>query len=100
MRRMTTESPSSQSSFGVLLRRWRRNRGLSQSGFGDLLDPKARHSTVSCWENGIRRPSWKYLGQIVAITGIPAQLALGVHSASLSGANVGSGILRKEQLYE
>jgi transcriptional regulator with XRE-family HTH domain len=76
---MTTATLRTQSTFGELLRRWRRHRGLSQGDFGQLLDPKARHSTVSCWENGVRRPSWKFLGQIVVITGIPADLALGVH---------------------
>jgi transcriptional regulator with XRE-family HTH domain len=79
MRRMTTETTSSPETFGELLRRWRRDQGLSQSGFGELLEPKARHSTVSCWEAGIRRPSWKFLGQIVSITGIPAHCVLGVH---------------------
>jgi transcriptional regulator with XRE-family HTH domain len=68
---MTTENTSTQATFGELLRRWRRHRGLSQGGFGALLEPKARHSTVSCWESGIRRPSWKFLGQIVSITGNP-----------------------------
>jgi len=75
---MTTESLSLQATFGELLRRWRRSRGLSQGDFGELLHPKARHSTVSCWETGLRRPSWKFLGQIVSITGIPADLALGM----------------------
>ena len=75
----------SQATFGELLRRWRRNRGLSQGDFGELLHPKARHSTVSCWENGIRRPSWKFLGQILAITGIPADLALEVPGAGQEG---------------
>jgi transcriptional regulator with XRE-family HTH domain len=79
---MTTESNTPPATFGELLRCWRRNRDLSQSEFGELLKPKARHSTVSCWEAGIRRPSWKFLGQIVSITGIPAHLALGVHGAS------------------
>ena len=78
---MTSESLSTQGTFGELLRRWRRKRRLSQGSFGQLLDPKARHSTVSCWETGLRRPSWKYLGQIVSITGIPAHLALGVPRA-------------------
>ena len=66
--------------FGELLRRWRRNQGLSQQDFGRLLHPPARHSTVSCWEAGIRRPSWRSLGQIVSITGIPVHLALRDHT--------------------
>ncbi len=68
-----------QETFGRLLRDWRRKQGLSQGDFGQLLDPKARHSTVSCWEKGIRLPSRRFLGQIVALTGIAAELALGVH---------------------
>lgn len=82
VRRMTTATISPQATFGELLRRWRRERRLSQAAFGELLDPKARHSTVSCWENGYRRPSWPFLGQIVSITGIPAHLALGVYGAT------------------
>jgi transcriptional regulator with XRE-family HTH domain len=87
MRRMTTETTSPPETFGELLRRWRRDQGLSQGGFGELLEPKARHSTVSCWEAGIRRPSWKFLRQIVAITGIPAHRALGVLDASQKSAH-------------
>ena len=78
---MTTQLLSTQATFSELLRRWRRSHGLSQEDFGELLDPKARHSTVSCWENGVRRPSLKFLGQIVAITGIPSDLALGIDGA-------------------
>jgi len=83
---MTTDPISTQATFGELLRRWRRTRGLSQGDFGELLHPKARHSTVSCWENGVRRPSWKFLRQIVSITGIPADLALGMHAAGPEGS--------------
>lgn len=43
-----------------------------------MLHPKVRPSTVCCWERDVRRPSLKYLAQIVALTGIPAHLALGV----------------------
>lgn len=82
---MTTNTLSPQATFGELLRRWRRNRRLSQEDFGQLLEPKAQASTVSCWENGIRHPSWRFLGQIVAITGIPAHLALKVHDSQESG---------------
>jgi transcriptional regulator with XRE-family HTH domain len=82
VRRMTTTPLSTQATFSELLRRWRRNQGLSQRDFGELLDPKVRHSTVSCWESDVRRPSLKFLGQIVAITGIPAHLALGIDGAS------------------
>ena len=64
--------------FGELLRYWRRDRGLSQSDLGELLEPKARHSTVSCWENDIRIPCRRYLSQIVFLTGIPADLAIGL----------------------
>jgi transcriptional regulator with XRE-family HTH domain len=78
---MTSKSPPTQATFGELLRRWRCNRGLSQENFGDLLEPKAQHSTVCCWEAGLRRPSWKFLAQIVSITGIPADMALGVPGA-------------------
>lgn len=75
---MTTDPPSPQATFGELLQRWRQNQGLSQTGFGELLRPNAQHSTVSCWEKGVRRPSSTFLGQIVQITGIPAHLALAV----------------------
>ena len=67
-----------QATFGELLRRWRRMRGLSQGDLGELLKPKARCSTVSCWENDIRLPSRRYLSQIVVLTGIPADLAIGL----------------------
>lgn len=75
---MTTQTLSPQATFSELLRRWRRNQGLRQGDFGELLNPKVRHSTVCCWERDIRRPSLKYLAQIVAITGISPSLALGV----------------------
>lgn len=65
-----------QATFGELLRRWRRSQGLKQGELGKLLQPRARTSTVSCWENDVRRPSRRYLSQIVALTGIPADLAL------------------------
>lgn len=78
---MTTDCPCTQATFGELLRHWRRTQGLSQGDLGKLLAPKVRRSTVSCWESGIRHPSWKYLGQIVSITGIPAHLALGIDAS-------------------
>jgi transcriptional regulator with XRE-family HTH domain len=80
---MTTQAQtlSTPAPFGQLLRRWRRDRGLSQRDFGELLDPKVRHSTVSCWETDVRCPSLVFLRQIVAITGIPADLALGIDGA-------------------
>jgi transcriptional regulator with XRE-family HTH domain len=78
---MTLIEPSTSPTFGELLRRWRQSQHLSQGGFGALLTPQARHSTVSCWEKGIRRPAARFLGQIVALTGIPAHLALGVDAA-------------------
>ena len=78
---MTTDCLCTQATFGELLRRWRRTRGLSQRDLGKLLAPEVRSSTVSCWENGVRHPSWKYLGQIVSITGIPARLALGIEES-------------------
>lgn len=78
---MPSRTLSAPAPFGELLRRWRLSQGLSQSDFGELLHPKVRHSTVSCWEKGIRRPSWELLAQIVSITGIPIQAALGVHAA-------------------
>ena len=84
---MMTNETTPVTTFGELLRCWRRKQGLSQGGFGELLAPKARHSTVSCWESGARAPSRKYLGQIVAITGIPALLVLG--SPGGSPAEVG-----------
>lgn len=67
-----------QATFGELLRRWRRSQGLSQSDLGTLLEPAVHHATVSCWENGVNLPSHKYLSQILALTGIPADLALGL----------------------
>jgi transcriptional regulator with XRE-family HTH domain len=73
---MTSQMP--QGTFSELLRDWRRNQGLRQTDFGELLHPKVRPSTVCCWERNVRHPSLKYLAQIVAITGIPAHLALGV----------------------
>jgi transcriptional regulator with XRE-family HTH domain len=77
---MTTKraQPLTQATFGELLRRWRRGQRLKQGELGKLLQPKARASTVSCWENDIRRPSRRYLSQIIALTGIPADLALGL----------------------
>ena len=51
---------------------------MSQGNFGKLLDPHVRRSTVSCWEKGIRHPSFKFLRQILSITGIPAHLALAI----------------------
>ena len=83
---MLSQTLSAQAPFGELLRRWRRSRGLSQGDFGELLHPKVRHSTVSCWEKGIRRPSWKFLAQIASITGIPIQVALGMHPAGPEGS--------------
>jgi len=77
---MTTEL--TQMPFGDSLRRWRQNQRLSQAGFGELLAPKVRHSTVSCWEKGLRRPSWRFLAQILAITGISPNVALGTARAS------------------
>ena len=70
--------PMTQATFGELVRRWRRKEGLNQGDFGSLLEPKASHSTVSSWENGVRLPSLRYLTQIVVLTGIPADLALGL----------------------
>lgn len=76
---MTTQQTIlTQATFGELLRRWRRRRGLNQGELGELLVPKARCSTVSCWENDLRLPSRRYLSQIVALTGIPADLAIGL----------------------
>ena len=65
-----------QATFGELLRRWRRRRGLSQGDLGKLLKPRARHSTISCWENDVRVPSRKYLSQIVDLTGIASDIAI------------------------
>ncbi len=80
---MTTVGPSrTQATFGDLLWLWRQDRGLSQTAFGDLLVPRVRHYTVSSWERGLRYPAWHFLGQIVAITGIPAHAVLGVEAAS------------------
>jgi transcriptional regulator with XRE-family HTH domain len=76
---MTTRPLSTQTAFSELLRRWRRSQGLRQKDFGELLNPKVQPSTVCCWERDVRRPSSRYLGQIVAITGIPAHLALGIY---------------------
>jgi transcriptional regulator with XRE-family HTH domain len=78
---MTSATLSAPKRFGELLRRWRRSQGLSQTDFGELLRPKVQPSTVSCWESGTRRPSSFFLAQIVSLTGIPSDLALGVHAA-------------------
>ena len=78
MRHMTTEpTPQPQQTFGDLLRSWRLQQHLSQRAVGELLDPKAQPSTVSCWENGVRLPARKFLSQVLALTGIPAHLAIG-----------------------
>jgi transcriptional regulator with XRE-family HTH domain len=71
-----------QATFGELLRRWRRDRGLSQRGFAELISPKVHAVTVSCWENDVRCPSLKHLRQIVALTGIPGHLALDLPAVS------------------
>lgn len=76
---MTTEPLSTQAVFSELLKSWRLNQGLNQKDFGELLFPTVRHSTVSCWETGTRRPSLKHLAQIVTLTGIPPSLALGIY---------------------
>lgn len=81
VRRMTLNTPAMQATFGELLRRWRRNRGLSQRDFAELIRPKVHAVTVSCWENDVRCPSLKHLRQIIAITGIPVHLALGLPQA-------------------
>ena len=78
MRRMTTNclAPHPES-FGAALRCWRQQQGLSQDALGQLLAPQVKRSTVICWESGLRFPARKVLGQIVALTGISADLALG-----------------------
>jgi transcriptional regulator with XRE-family HTH domain len=86
---MTTKCISRRARFGDLLRRWRSQRGISQGAFGKLLQPHARRSTVSCWEKGIRRPSFKFLGQILIITGIPAHLALAAPPSPREGGRRG-----------
>jgi transcriptional regulator with XRE-family HTH domain len=68
--------------FGEHLRLWRFAQNLSQAAFGKQLHPQAHPATVSSWEHGTRYPSKKYLGQIVALTGIPAHLALGIPESS------------------
>jgi DNA-binding transcriptional regulator YiaG len=78
MCRMTSNQLSPQATFSELLRRWRRSHFLEQADFAKLLSPVVHQSTVSGWESGIRRPSLKYLRQIVALTGIPAHLALDI----------------------
>ena len=80
MRRMT--SNETQVTFGIRLRAWRRNRGLSQIAFGELLNPPVGHWTICRWERGRRLPSSQFLRQIVLITGISAAVALGVQRNS------------------
>ena len=83
---MTTQRPPfTQATFGELLRRWRRGQGLKQDDLGRLLVPKARTSTVSCWENDLRIPSRRYMSQIVVLTGIPADVVLGVATTAGPG---------------
>jgi predicted transcriptional regulator len=75
---MTTDCLAQhQESFGAALRCWRQQHGLSQDALGQLLVPQVKRSTVSCWESGLRFPARKVLRQIVALTGISADLALG-----------------------
>lgn len=81
---MTSTCRFAQFTFGELLRAWRRNQGLSQGDFGALLIPKATQSAVSYWENGTRCPSFKFLGQILVITGIPAQLVVAPAPSAVS----------------
>ena len=78
VRRMTTHCIHPQATFGELLRRWRRAQGLTQRDFGGLLTPAVEPATVSCWENDLRCPSVKFLGQILTLTEIPPQIALGM----------------------
>ena len=40
-----------------------------------------RHSTVCRWENDVRHPALRFLHQILAITAIPAEIALGITNA-------------------
>ena len=68
----------SQPTFGELLRRWRRGRRLSQADVGPVLVPTVHNSTVSCWELGLKHPSHKYFTQLLRLTGIPPELALGL----------------------
>jgi len=72
------QSNLSQATFGELLRRWRRGRHLSQADVGALLEPTVHHTTISCWENDSNLPSHRHLTQILVLTGIPPDLALGL----------------------
>ncbi len=76
-------SNETQVTFGIRLRAWRRNRELSQTAFGELLNPPVGHSTICRWERG-RLPSSRFLRQIVLMTGISAAVALGVQRNSRS----------------
>ena len=67
-----------EATFGKRLRSWRRDRRLSQCGLGKLLVPKVHPSTVCCWERGSRRPSLRYLPQIVKLTSIAPEIVLGL----------------------
>ena len=68
----------SHMTFGEMLRLWRRRKGLSQAAVGALLEPVAHPTTVGCWEADSNLPNHKHLSQLLRITGIPPELALGL----------------------
>ena len=68
----------SQMTFGEMLRLWRRRKGLSQADVAALLEPEVHQTTVSYWEADSNLPNGKHLSQLLRITGIPPELALGL----------------------
>lgn len=73
-----TRPPMRETTFGKLLRAWRQDRRLSQDGLAKLLVPRIHPSTVCCWERGSRKPSRRYLPQIVELTSIAPEIVRGL----------------------
>src|SRR5579875_3576212 len=62
---MTTD----QLPFGVLLRRWRERRRMTQSDLALAADSSTRH--LSCLETGKARPSRGMIGRLAELLDIP-----------------------------
>ena len=53
-------------SFPMLLKDYRKSKGLKQSDFAALVE--VEQSTVSCWESGIKIPGRDQIAKIVEAT--------------------------------